>query len=167
MAEKNQVRYDVDGYEAVTTALLALVNQFPGLEEGEEIAFSSLGEDGGIALYPVTGAVIESEKTNVCGEVTQVCAYPFTVVYRASGLPENRKAAVKEWLDDLGRWLERRPVTLSGTAHRLESYPPLTEGRKVLSISRQTPAFLSETYENKSEDWVISISARYENQFER
>lgn len=145
---------------------MALVNQFPGLEKGGEIAFSSLGEDGGIALYPVIGAVIESEKRNVCGEVTQVCAYPFTVFYRASGLPEGRKAAVKEWLDDLGRWLERRPVTLSGTTYRLEAYPPLTEGRKVLSISRQTPAFLNETYENRSEDWVISLSLRYQNEFE-
>ena len=42
MAEQNTVKYDVDGYEAVTSALRELLNQYPGLERGEEITFSVL-----------------------------------------------------------------------------------------------------------------------------
>ena len=34
---KKPVKYDVDGYEAVTDALVSLLNSFPGLEEDEKI----------------------------------------------------------------------------------------------------------------------------------
>lgn len=163
--EKKQVRYDVDGFDVITAALRELINQYPGLSEGDEIMFSVLSEDGGKAMFPITGAVIDTEKKTVIGEVTQVCRYPFYIVYRASGLSENRKASVKEWLDNLGRWLERQPVTIGGTSYRLESYPALTGERRFLDISRQTPGYLDSINDNKSEDWNIYISARYENKF--
>ena len=38
MAEQKQVKYDIDGYEAVTSALRELLNQFPGFSEGDEIS---------------------------------------------------------------------------------------------------------------------------------
>ena len=100
MAE-NEIKYDVDGYEAITAALRELINSFPGLAQGDEIAFSVLSEDSGKAIFPVSGAIIETEKRFILGDVRQVCLYPFYVVYRAAGLSENRKAAVKEWLDNL------------------------------------------------------------------
>ena len=166
MAEK-QVKYDVDGYEAVTSALRELINQYPALAEGDEIAFASLGEDSGKAMFPVSGAVIEVEKQNIIGNVSGVCLYPFYVIYRAAGLSENRKAAVKEWLDSLGKWLEQKEVIIDGTAYKLEELPPLTEGRKFLSISRQTPAYLDTVNENQSENWAIYISARYKYNYNK
>lgn len=81
---KKPVKYDVDGYDAVTDALVSLLNSFPGLEEDEKIRFSTLDEDGGIAFYPVTGAVIAQEKKSVTGKVDQLCNYPFYVIYRSS-----------------------------------------------------------------------------------
>ena len=45
MAEQKQVKYDVDGYDAVTSALMELLNQYPSLSVGDEIGFSTLGED--------------------------------------------------------------------------------------------------------------------------
>ncbi len=155
MAEQKTVKYDVDGYDAVTSALRELLNQYPGLKDGEEISFSVLGEDSGKAMFPVSGAVIETETRNILGHVTQVCLYPFYVIYRASGLSENNKAKVKEWLDSLGKWLESVP------------YPPLTDGRKFLSISRQTPAYLDTVNENQSENWAIYISARYQYEYRK
>lgn len=166
MAEtEKQVRYDLDGYEVITSALRELLNQFPGLPEGDEIAFSTLGAESGKAMYPITGAIIETERKDILGGVTQVCLYPFFVIYRASGLSESRKAAVKEWLDNLGRWLERQTVNISGLDYTLESYPPLTGRRTFLSIQRQTPAYLDNTQDNNAEDWAIYISARYRNEF--
>ena len=61
MTEQKQIKYDVDGYEAVTSALRELLNQYPGLERGEEIAFSVLEETSGIGMFPVSGAVVETE----------------------------------------------------------------------------------------------------------
>ena len=168
MAEQKKApRYDIDGFDVVTAAVRALINQYPGLNNGEEIAFSTLGEDAGKALFPISGAVIETERESITGWVRQVCLYPFYVIYRAGGLSENRKAAVKEWLDNLGRWLERQAVTIDGKEYRLESYPLLTGERKFLSIARQTPAYLDRINDNQSEDWAISLSARYQNEFER
>ena len=167
MAEEKQVKYDIDGYEAVTSALRELLNQYPGLSEGDEIAFSTLGEDSGKSMFPTSGAVIETERRSVTGKVTEVCLYPFYIIYRAGGLNENRKARVKEWLDNLGKWLEQKKVLIDGEEYKLSEYPPLTDGREFLSISRQTPAYLDTVNENQSENWAIYISARYQYEYSK
>lgn len=167
MSEQKTVKYDIDGYEAVTAALRELINQYPALSEGDEISFSTLAEDSGKAMFPVSGAVIETERRSVTGKVTEVCLYPFYVIYRAAGLTENNKARIKEWLDSLGKWLEQKKVLINGTEYLLEEYPPLTDGRKFLSISRQTPAYLDTVNENQSENWAIYISARYQYEYHK
>ena len=118
-------------------------------------------------MFPVSGAVVETEKRSVTGKVTEVCLYPFYIIYRASGLNENRKARVKEWLDTLGKWLEQKKVLIDGEEYILSELPPLTDGRKFLSISRQTPAYLDNTNEDKTEDWAIYISARYQYEYHK
>ena len=167
MAEQKTVKYDIDGYEAVTSALRELLNQYPALSENDEITFATLGEDSGKAMFPVSSSVIETEKRSITGKVTEVCIYPFYVIYRASGLNENRKAKVKEWLDNLGKWLEQKKVLIDGEEYKLEEYPPLTDGRKFLSISRQTPAYLDTVNDNQSENWAIYISARYQYEYQK
>lgn len=165
MAE--EVVYDLDGYEVVTRALMELINQYPGLAEGDEISFTGLGESKGKAMLPTGGSVILTETKDITGHITQVCVYPFTVYYRASGLSESRKIIVKEWLDDLGRWLEKQTIKVGGTSYRLTEYPPLTDEREFKDISRTTPAYLSATNDNGSEDWTILLSATYQNEFEK
>lgn len=165
MAEQKIVKYDVDGYDAVTSALRELLNQYPALSSSDEITFSTLGENSGKAMFPTSGAVIETEKKSITGKVTEVCLYPFYVIYRAAGLSENRKASVKEWLDNLGKWLEQKKVLIDGTEYQLAELPPLTDGRKFLSISRQTPAYLDTVNKNQSENWAIYISARYQYEY--
>ena len=167
MENEKIVKYDIDGYEKVTTALTELLNQYPSLDSGEEITFSVLEETSGIGMFPVSGAVVETEKTTITGKVTKVCLYPFYVVYRASGLNESRKARVKEWLDTLGKWLEQQKVVIDGEEYVLSELPPLTDGRKFLSIERQTPAYLDNTNEDKTEDWAIYISARYQYEYQK
>lgn len=160
MAE--QVR-DIDGEAVVTNAILTLLNQYPGL--AETITFSTLSETGGIAMFPMSGAVIESDKTDIIGNREQVCMYPFFVYYRVSGLTENRKVSVKEWLDDLGRWLEKQPVTIGGTVSQLSDYPALTGNREFLSIKRSSSASLDPVGAGQEENWAIRLVARYKNNF--
>ena len=81
---KKLVTYDVDGYDIVTKALETVLNTFPGLQPTEKIKFSSLKEDEGIAFYPVSGAVVASEKKYITGIVDQLCNYPFYIVYRSA-----------------------------------------------------------------------------------
>ena len=162
---KKPVKYDVDGYAAVTDALVSLLNSFPGLEEDEKIRFSTLDEDGGIAFYPVTGAVIALEKKSVTGKVDQLCNYPFYVIYRYSIDSPKIKASIKEFLDTLGKWLEQQTVVINGEQKRLEEYPVLTEERKIEEIIRLTPAHLDNVSDGNVQDWAISISLKYRNIF--
>lgn len=167
MAEQKQVKYDIDGYDAITSALRELLNQYPELSASEEIAFATLGEDSGKAMFPISGAVVETERRSVTGRVTQVCLYPFYIIYRTSGLNEERKARVKEWLDNLGKWLEQKKVLIGGKEYQLEELPPLTNGREFLSIERQSPSYLDTVNDNKSENWAVYITARYQYEYRK
>lgn len=163
--KKSEIKYDMEGFSAVTEAVRALVNRFPGLEAGESVAFATLSERGGMALYPGDGAVIDQERRSVTGRVRQVCRYPFVVLYRSGGLTEARRATAKERLDALGRWLGRQSVVLDGQVQRLAEYPALTGGRRFLDFSFQAPAYLHERDEHRTETWAVALAARYENIF--
>ena len=163
--KKDAIKYDMEGFSAVTEAVRALVNRFPGLEAGESVAFATLDERGGLAMFPGDGAVVDQERRSVTGRVRQVCRYPFVVLYRAGGLTEQRRAGAKERLDALGRWLGRQTVAVDGVSHRLAAYPPLTGGRRFLDFSFQAPAYLHERDEHQVETWAVALAARYENIF--
>ena len=100
---KKPVTYDVDGYDIATKALETVLNTFPGLQPTEKIKFSSLKEDDGIAFYPVSGAVVASEKKYITGIVDQLCNYPFYIVYRSAPTTPGIKTEIKEFLDTLGK----------------------------------------------------------------
>ena len=165
---KNKLkRYDIDGYDVVTNAIKDLLNDFPGLLEGESIKFSTLEEESGITFYPISGAVIATETKSITGKIKQLCNYPFYVVYRTSADSQNSKIDIKEFLDNLGKWLEKQPITIGGEVKKLKDYPVLTDGRDITEISRQTPAYLNNTSEGNVQDWVISLALRYRNIFYR
>ena len=164
-AKSKVVKYDVDGYEFVSRAIQDLLNSFPGLLEGETIKFSTLEEESGISFYPVSGAVIAQETTSVTGKVNQLCNYPFYVVYRTAADSPNSKLDIKEFLDNLGKWIELQPVMIDGEVQKLEGYPTLTDEREITEIARQTPAYLDNTSEGNVQDWVISLALKYRNIF--
>lgn len=158
---------DIDGSEAVSKVLLALLNEFPGLDK-KSILFSTLSETSGIGFFPTSGAALLSNTEDITGHVKQVCLYPFNVVYRAAPKSEAQRLKIKEFLDGLGRWLEQQPVTIGGTEYRLTAYPSLSSGNRVIkSISRTNPGHLNAAYQDGIEDWLISATLRYENEFDR
>ena len=165
MADK-EVRYDIDGQEVVSTALMDLINEYPGLTQGEYIQYATLGDSKGKAVFPTSGSAIKKEIKDVTGHVEQTCDYPFIVIYRASGLSESRKEKVKEWLDNLGRWLEKQPIIVNGKEYQLGEYPALTRGRKIKQIQRVSPSYLDSINEDKAESWAINITATYTNEYD-
>ena len=118
-------------------------------------------------MYPTTGAVIQNEVEDILGHVNQLCQYPFTILFRASGLSQKNRVSAKEWLDTLGRWLEKQEVTIDGREYDLTEYPVIQGTRKIETITRDTPAYLSIINEDKSEDWIISMTIVYRNEFDR
>lgn len=155
---------DLDGRELVTQALRELLDRYPRLGEGEHIAFATLG-DSGVALYPGDTAVIERERRYITGFVRQECRYTFAVLWRAIGPSEERRAYIKQWLDDLGRWLEGQPVTEDG--QRLERYPAIGEGRCIRRIRRASAAALIEAdAAHRTETWAATLAVAYDNEFQ-
>lgn len=158
---------DVEGSEAVSNVLLDLLNQFPGLKR-ERITFSTLGDTSGIGFFPTSGAALLSDNEDVTGHVTQVCLYPFNIIYRAAPNSEAQRLRIKEFLDGLGRWLERQPVQIGDVHYRLTSYPELAVGnREIKAISRSNPGHLNAVYQDGIEDWMISATLKYENNYDK
>ena len=54
--KKEEVRYDLDGQEVVTTALMDLINQYPGLSPGDSIEYATLGIPRGKRCFRQPGA---------------------------------------------------------------------------------------------------------------
>lgn len=156
--------YDLDGQEVISKALMNLLNEYPDLQ-GDFFQYATLADSKGKAVFPTSGSAIRTEIKDVTGHTEQTCEYPFVVIYRASGLSEGKKEKVKEWLDNLGRWLEKQPILVDGVEYQLTEYPLLTRGREFKKIERVTTAYLDSINENKAENWAINITATYKNEY--
>lgn len=164
MSEKKLLGYDIDGEEAVTNALMELLAQFP-VEKA--LTFSNLGKSSGFSIYPVSGAAIVAEKENILGEVEQTCSYPFAIVCRSSPLTDNHKIRIKELLDSIGKWLEGQRVKVGNDETEITEYPKLSNGRRIVSIRRQSASYVDETNDSGAQDWIILMELNYNNRFER
>lgn len=162
MADK-PIGVDADGYGILTEAMRSLLNQYPGLEEGDIIRFEELGKDGGLAFSADSGALIFTETEDVCGVIHQTCQYPFFVVYRTDTTRERQKLNIQKFLDNLGKWVCGEP---DSGYDRLTSYPELSGGRKIKRITRSNSYGL-EPQENGVQDWLLPITVRYANEYEK
>lgn len=163
--DSKKILIDVDGSDIISRVLLDLLNEFPGLGS-KKIEFSSLDKDVGIGFFPSSGAVIISQKRDITDHVKQNCSYPFDIVYRQAPATEKQRIRIKEFLDLLGKWLEKQPIKINEQEYKLEDYPELSSSRTITSVSRTTSAYLSSVFENGTENWVISANLKYDNEFD-
>ena len=160
------IKIDEGGSDTMVKAVRILLNQFPGLPEGEEIKYEDIGEDSGICFSRNTGALVYDEETDVIGNVKQLCQYTFYVVYRSSGAArEKYKIDIEEFLEILGRWLCGETVTVNGIEYKLTGYPQITYGRTIKKIKRDNTG-VTEPNENGVQDWLLPVTVEYTNQFE-
>lgn len=164
--ERKPIGKDASGYDVLTIAVKALLNQFPGLYENETVKFEELGEDSGIAFSADNGALIFSETEDILGGVRQTCQYPFYIIYRTSSTKERQKMSIQEFLDTFGKWLCREPVVIDGSEQRLSNYPTLSQGRKITKVTRDNSYGL-EPQESGVQDWILPVSIEYKYDFER
>lgn len=159
------INVDGEGFEILKDAVVELLNQYPGLN-GRVISRSDLSEDGGISMEPESGTLVYSEKSDIVGNIRQECQFPFYVVYRTDATSEYVKAGTNDFLDKLGAWACREPVTIGGKLYQLEAYPPLTGSRKITKAVRFN-SYALEPNENKTQDWLIPITVNYTHEFTR
>ena len=166
MAEQPQpIGKDFTGYDVLTEAMKDLLNQYPGLD-GEMITFEELPEDGGMCFSADNGALVYSEKESVTAHVRQICRYPFYVIYRVGSTDERAKMNAQTFLDGMGKWLCKEPVTIDGTAYKLTTYPALSEGRIIKKITRDN-SYGIDPNQNGVQDWLLPVTVEYENEFDR
>lgn len=166
MEDNKPIGKDADGKDILADAMKSLLNQYPGLHDGEKIKYEELGADSGIAFYADAGALIYSEKEDVCGTMHQVCQYPFIVVYRTASDKERQKLSVQRFLDNLGKWICREPVAVDGVETRLSAFPGLSRGRVIKRITRDN-SYGTEPQENGVQDWLLPITVKYEYNWEK
>lgn len=166
MEDNKPIGKDADGKDILADAIKSLLNQFPGLHDGEKIKYEELGTDSGIAFYADAGALIYSEKEDVCGTMHQVCQYPFIVVYRTASDKERQKLSVQRFLDNLGKWICREPVAVDGVETRLSAFPELSRGRVIKRITRDN-SYGTEPQANGVQDWLLPITVKYEYEWEK
>lgn len=165
MNEQKPIGLDGGGYEVLKSAVLELLNQFPGLD-GQYISFASLTDDGGISMELESGALVYTETEDIIGNVKQECQFPFFVVNRTDATSEYLKKSIAEFLDNLGAWICKEPVTVGDAVHQLTEYPKLTGERKIKSVTRFN-SYALEKNENGTQDWVIPITVNYTHKFTR
>ena len=163
MEQPKPISLDGEGFGILKDAVVALLNDFPGLD-GREITFSGLTEDGGISMEPESGALIYKETTDIIGTVHQECQFPFYVVYRTDATSEYIKKGIVDFLDALGAWICREPVILRETLHQLTEYPSLTGGRRITGVTRFN-SYAAEPNPNNTQDWLIPITVKYTHEF--
>lgn len=154
--EAKPIGVDATGYEVLTKAVRDLLNQYPGLQ-GREIRFEQLDADSGIAFSADSGALVMLEKRSITDHITQLCQFPFFVVYRAANTRDVQKVNVQTFLDGLGKWLcHEEPGAV---------YPKLTDGRKITRITRSNSYGLTPN-ENGVQDWLLPVTVQYNNEFD-
>lgn len=163
MSEKNAIKSDVSGFDVLKQAVLALLNQYPGLD-GRSITFSGLTEESGISMELESGALVYTERKFIDGTVRQDCQFPFFVVYRSGATSEFLKWNVNTFLDNLGSWLCKEKVSLDGSIHQLVEYPLLTGGRKIIDVTRFN-SYSLDPNENGTQDWVLPVTVNYTHEF--
>lgn len=156
---------DATGYEVLTLAVKDLLNQFPGLYQGETVKFEELQENKGIAFSANEGSLVYNEKRDILDMIHQTCIFPFFIIYRTSSTKERQKINIQEFLDTFGKWLCREPVVINGVQEKLNMWPQLSGGREIKQIVRDNSYGL-EPQQNGIQDWVLPMSIQYINVYE-
>jgi hypothetical protein len=81
------------------------------------------------------------------------------VVFRTTATREFQKFIVSDFLDSLGKWLCKEPVTIDGTTYKLKGYPIAEGGRTITKIARNN-SYGTTPNVNKSQDCVLPMSLR-------
>lgn len=158
------ISVDATGYEVLTNAVLALMEEFSDIV-GKPIYFETLGEKSGIAFSADNGALVMAERRTITGKIWQSCQYPFYVVYRTASTEEWQKLQVQAFLDSLGKWICQEPAEINGETIRLKSYPELSRGRKITRVTRLNSYGLEPNAEGV-QDWLLPITVQYTNEIE-
>ena len=165
MTEIKPIGVDEGGTESLKPAILFLVNRYPALD-GRVISFQGLEEDNGISVEPESGTLVYTEREDILGNVLQQCQFPFFVIYRSGASSEFQKMNINGFLDTLGAWLCREPVTIDGEIYRLERYPDISGGRKIKRIIRFN-SYALEPNENRTQDWVLPVTVEYTHEYQK
>lgn len=150
MANDKNVRIDSHEGVLLTQPLLDFINKYPRFQFGESVAFGDATHSDGLALYPVSGALVISEVEDITGGHESNRQYPFYLVYKVGQGSIAHSISIKEFLDDIGAWCENQDYSELNTTEI-----------EVTGIERQTVAAMESTENDGTENWTIAITLFY------
>ena len=151
-----------ESYESIGQAVLAVMNEYPGMKDGERFTFAGMDQGHELAVFPREGQTLEEERRSVTGRVRRMHCWPFTVACRVGGPGQRQREDMASWMDALGRWMEGQTVPVGGRDHCLAAYPALTGGRRLTAIRRASVPRQAEINGDRTQTWVMDMTARYE-----
>lgn len=72
---------------------------------------------------------------------------------------------MQAFFDALGKWICREPIEIGGETYRLNAYPELEAGRKIIRVTRSNSYGL-EPNEDGVQDWLMPVTVQYTNEFD-
>lgn len=155
--DKNKEMLNVMEQESVLNAVMELIRTYP-LRGSIEVGFEALNKDGkSMGVYGISGAVVEKRFINgsFIGNV------PFGIILRSNARTDEQKIACIEYLSKLAKWLNLEEIEEKGIKYHLESYPPLTEQRKIISIEQESTPFKDNSDGAGDHDYAVRLKIRY------
>lgn len=158
MQDEKQV-LDIEEQKAITRAVALMLQKCPAVTNRK---ITTRIEDlmttpGVIGIFPLNGSVYL--KKYISGAFVGQCS--FMLKYRHTPTDDEDKIDAADTLDRAGQWMEGRKVTIDGKEYELSEYPELTDGREIVSIERQSNAFLNALMQDGSADYQINLRVQY------
>lgn len=158
MQDEKQV-LDIEEQKAVTRAVAVLLQKCPAVTNRK---ITTRVEDlmttpGVIGIFPLNGSVYL--KKYISGSF--VGQHSFMLKYRTVPSDDEARIDAADMLDRIGQWLEGRRITIDGSEYELSEYPELSDGREIVSIERQSNAFLNALMQDGSADYQINLKVQY------
>lgn len=145
----DQVLLGAGDLKCLAEVLLKWIRTCPNMPDGMTLAYQNLGNDSGMSLHTLKGAV----KRKVYIDGSYEGYYPFAIYLRDVPDSTNTRLECANVLDTIGEWIDSQTV-----------YPDLGGNRVVSEVNWVANATLVKRFENGVEDYMATFELVFEKE---
>lgn len=159
---QNQVELlSVEEQDAIGKALFSLIKNYPGLNK-IAVKYGDIG-DNTIGIYAQSDAIVTKRYINGVFNAQ----FPFRLLYRSKPTTDNDRIAREETLGKLAGWLCKKNVAIGNKVYALDSYPLLSDGRKITEIEQLKTVSLAGRLADGNVDYFVNMCLYYKKKEEK
>lgn len=148
--EQEKEQLSISEQSIISKAVLLLINQFPEMPKHVKAGYQYISDSEPIGVFSMQGAVKLTEYLCMPDEESFDAQFPFFIRYRCKPTNTIQRISKQDFLDRMGEWVEQ------------QTYPALTDNRKITEIKRTSTTFLYARYEDGSEEYQCNFNLLYE-----